>query len=291
MSRDYYDILGVTRNASDDEIKRAFRRKAKQYHPDANPNDAGAEARFKEVNAAYEVLSDQDKRQAYNQFGENWQRFQGGNGQGPFGGGAQYTDMSDIFESMFSGGRGPSSGFGGFGARAQGPRAGADIEQPVRISLREAYQGAQRVYSKAGREVTLSIPRGARDGTKVRLSGEGQPGVYGGPPGHLYLVIEVADDAQFRRDGDNLAVEVKVDALTAMLGGEVSVPTLSGKLRMKVRAGTQAGQKLRLAGKGMPKLRSDSEFGDLLARVVITVPTQLTDEQRIHAEALRDSLA
>ena len=289
MNRDYYDILGVARNASDDEIKRAFRKKAKQFHPDANPNDAGAEARFKEVNAAYEVLGDQDKRQAYNQFGDNWQHFQGVNGQSPFGSGAQFTDMSDIFDSMFSGGR--SSGFGGFGARSQRPRAGADIEQPLRISLREAYEGAQRVYSKAGRESALGIPRGARDGTKVRLTGEGHPGVYGGPPGNLYLVVEVAEDPQFTRDGDNLAVDVKVDALTAMLGGEVSVPTLSGKLRMKVRPGTQAGQKLRLAGKGMPKLRSDDAFGDLLARVVITVPAQLTHEQRARAEALRDSLA
>ena len=293
MSRDYYDILGVARNASDDEIKRAFRSKAKQYHPDANPNDAGAEARFKELNAAYEVLSDQDKRRAYNQFGDNWQHFQAGNGHGPFAGEAQFTDMSDIFDTIFSGagGRRGTSGFGGFGARAQHPRAGRDIEQPLRISLREAHQGAQRVYSKQGREITLNIPRGADNGTKVRLAGEGHPGVNGGPPGNLYLVVEVADDPHFTRDGHDLAVDVKVDALTAMLGGEVEAPTLTGKLRIKVRPGTQAGQKLRLAGKGMPKLRSDNDFGDLLARVVITVPALLNAEQRLHAEALRDSLA
>lgn len=291
MSRDYYDILGVARNASDDEIKRAFRRKAKEYHPDANPNDAGAEARFKEVNAAYEVLSDQDKRQAYNQFGENWQHFQGANGHGPFSGDAHFTDMSDIFETMFSGGRRQSGGFGGFGARSQRPHKGSDIEQPVRISLREAYEGSQRVYSKQGREITLQIPRGAGDGTKVRLVGEGHPGFNGGPPGNLYLVVEVAEDPQFKRDGNDLTVDVKVDALTAMLGGEVEVPTLTGKLRMKVRPGTQAGQKLRLSGKGMPKLRSKDEYGDLLARMIITVPAQLNDEQRLHAEALRKSLA
>lgn len=294
MSRDYYDILGVARNASDDEIKRAFRKKAKQYHPDANPDDAAAEARFKEVNAAYEVLSDQDKRSAYNQFGENWQHFQAGNGGGPFTDGAQFHDMSDIFETIFagSGGRRHAGGFGGFGGRAQrSPRAGQDIEQPVRISLREAYEGTQRVYSKGGREVTLQIPRGAATGTKVRLAGEGQPGMYGGPPGNLYLLVEVADDPQFTRDGHDLGVDVQVDALTAMLGGEVEVPTLTGKLRMKVRPGTQAGKRLRLSGKGMPKLRGADEYGDLLARVVINVPAQLSPEQRELAQALRDSLA
>ena len=294
MSRDYYDILGVARNASDDEIKRAFRKKAKQFHPDANPDDAAAEARFKEVNAAYEVLSDQDKRQAYNQFGENWQQFQAGNGASPFTDGAQFHDMSDLFETIFSGagGRRQAGGFPGFGGRTQqSRRAGQDMEQAVRISLREAYEGTQRVYSKAGREITLQIPRGAATGTKVRLAGEGHPGIYGGPPGHLYLIVEVADDAQFTRTGDDLSVDVEVDALTAMLGGEVEVPTLTGKLRMKVRPGMQAGKRLRLAGKGMPKLRGADEYGDLLARVIINVPAQLNPEQRELAQALRDSLA
>ncbi|MCY4465577.1 MAG: DnaJ domain-containing protein [Chloroflexi bacterium] len=290
MSRDYYDILGVARNASDDEIKRAFRKKAKQYHPDANPDDAAAESRFKEVNAAYEVLSDQDKRSAYNQFGENWQHVQAGNGGGPFTDGAQYHDMSDIFETIFAGSGGRRHA-GGFGSRTQRPRAGQDLEQPVRISLREAYEGAQRVYSKGGREISLQIPRGAATGAKVRLAGEGQPGIYGGPPGNLYLIVEVADDPQFTRDGNDLGVDVKVDAMTAMLGGEVEVPTLTGKLRMKVRPGTQAGKRLRLSGKGMPKLRGDEEYGDLLARVVITVPSQLSPEQIELAQALRDSLA
>ena len=292
MSRDYYDILGVARNASDDEIKRAFRKKAKQYHPDANPDDAAAEARFKEVNAAYEVLSDQDKRRAYNQFGENWRHFQGGNGGGPFTDGAQFHDMSDILETIFagSGGRRHGGGFGGFGGRTQRPRAGQDLEQAVRISLREAYEGAQRVYSKNGREITLQIPRGAATGTKVRLAGEGQPGIHGGPPGNLYLIVEVADDPQFTRDGDDLGVDVEVDALTAMLGGEVEAPTLTGKLRMKIRPGTQAGKRLRLSGKGMPRLRGDDEYGDLLARIVINVPARLNPEQRELAQALRDSL-
>ncbi len=285
MARDYYTVLGVDRNASDDDIKRAFRRKAKQYHPDANPENPTAEARFKEVNEAYEVLSDEAKRSAYNRFGENWQHYQGGNGGNPFGGGANvsYTDVSDIFENFFSG--------GGRGYRnAAAPRGGQHIEHEVQISLREAYEGAQRVVNKDGREINVRIPRGAATGTKVRLAGEGGAGVRGGAAGHLYLVVQVVDDAQFERIGDDLQVEVKVDAFTAMLGGTVEVPTLTRPVQMQIRPGTQAGQKLRLSGKGMPKMRQAGQHGDLYARVTITVPARLDAEQRQLAEALRDSL-
>lgn len=288
MSRDYYSVLGVSRDASDGEIKRAFRQKAKQYHPDANPDDAGAEARFKEVNEAYEVLSDGEKREAYNRFGANWQQYQGFNGERPFAeGNVQFTNMSDIFDTMFPGGR---RGGSGFHTRADIPRAGRDIERAARISLREAFDGTERVVSKEGREITVRIPPGAATGSKVRLAGEGQPGYLGGANGHLYLVVEVAEDPQFERRGDDLYVDVKVDALTAMLGGEAEVPTLSRTLRAKIRAGAQTGQKLRLSGKGMPKLRQGDARGDLYARIVISVPTQLDAEQRELAEALRDSL-
>lgn len=288
MSRNYYDVLGVARNADDDEIKRAFRQKAKQYHPDANPDSPTAEARFKEVNEAYEVLSDDEKRSAYDRFGENWQQYQGFNGQHPYanGGEASFTDVSDIFESFFGGAGGRR---GGFHRSADFPRPGQDIEQAVTISLREAYEGAQRIVSKGGRDITVQIPRGAATGTKVRLAGEGQPGSNGGSAGHLYLIVTVSPDAQFDRQGDDLQVDVKVDAFTAMLGGDVEVPTLNRPLRLKIRPGTQSGQKLRLSGKGMPKLRQDSAFGDLFARVVITVPAKLDAAQRQLAEALRAS--
>ena len=292
MSRDYYAVLGVSRDASDDEIKRAFRQKAKQYHPDANPEDSTAEARFKEVNEAYEVLSDEEKRSAYDRFGANWQQYQNFNGENPFAnsGEAPFTDMSDIFETIFSGAGGRRRGHGGFHTRADFPRAGQDIEQDVHISLREAYEGTQRIVSKDGRDITVRIPRGAATGTKVRLAGEGHPGYNGGSAGHLYLVVQVAEDPQFERKGDDLYVDVKVDAMTAMLGGDAEVPTLARPLRSKIRAGTQTGQKLRLTGKGMPKLRKGDEHGDLYARVMITVPTQLDADQRERAEALRDSL-
>ena len=292
MSRDYYAVLGVSRDAGDDEIKRAFRQKAKQYHPDANPDDASAEARFKEANEAYEVLSDEEKRSAYDRFGPNWRQYQTINGDGPFtySGDGQYGDMSELFETFFGGAGERRGGRAGFHTRADFPRAGQNIEQDVQISLREAYEGAQRIVSKDGRDITLRIPRGAATGTKVRLAGEGHPGYHGGSAGHLYLVVQVAEDPQFERKGDDLTVEVEVDALTAMLGGQVEVPTLTRPLRTKIRAGTQSGQKLRLSGKGMPKLRKENEFGDLYARVVITVPTLLDADQRELAEALRDSL-
>lgn len=293
MSRDYYSVLGVARNASEDDIKKAFRQKAKQYHPDANPDNPTAEARFKEVNEAHEVLSDEEKRAAYDRFGENWQHYQGADGGNPYasGGDVHFTDVSDVFDSFFSGagGRRGSGGFSGFPG-AQAPRAGQHIEHDVRISLREAYEGTQRIVTKEGREIKVRIPRGAASGTKVRLAGEGGAGVNGGAAGNLYLVVQVGEDSQFERIGDDLFVDVHVDAFTAMLGGEVEAPTLTRPLRMQIRPGTQAGQKLRLSGKGMPKLRGGDQHGDLFARVTITLPAQLDPEQRKLAEALRDSL-
>lgn len=291
MSRDYYEVLGVNRNASDDEIKKAFRRKAKQYHPDANPDNPGAEARFKELNEAYEVLSDEDKRSAYNRFGENWQHYQGFDGQHPFsgsGGQVHFDDMSDIFESIFGGGGQRRTG--GFPSQSAYPRAGDDIEQDINISLREAYEGTKRIINKDGRAITVQIPRGAANGTKVRLAGEGHSGFNGGSAGNLYLVVNVTNDPQFERKDDDLQVDVKVNAFTAMLGGEVEVPTMTRPVRLKIRPGTQTGQKLRLTGKGMPKLRQDNAFGDLYARVMITVPDDLNPAQRKMAETLRDSL-
>ena len=296
MARDYYQVLGVKRNASEDEIKKAFRHKAKQHHPDANPDNPAAEARFKEINEAYEILSDEEKRSAYDRFGENWQQYQGFNGQNPFGGAGgqvRMDDMSEIFETIFGGGGGQrrgSGGFGGFRTNAARPRAGEDIEQEIGISLREAYEGTQRIISKDGRDITVQIPRGAATGTKVRLAGEGYPGAYGGPAGNLYLIVRVGDDPLFERKDDDIFVDIKVDAFTAMLGGEVEVPTLTRPVRMKIRPGTQAGQKLRMTGKGMPKLRTNKAYGDLYARVMITVPENLSRDQRDLAEKLRDSL-
>lgn len=299
MAADYYELLGIKRDASQDEIKRAFRRQAKKYHPDANQGDPTAETRFKEINEAYEVLSDPEKRSQYDQFGANWKNYQGFSGGpgGPGGPGGAYTrvdmeDLSDLFENFF-GGFGRSRGGAG---TAGGPRTGGfsmpgqDIEQPVRISLREAYEGAVRIVTRDGEQKRIQIPAGARDGTRVRVKGEGSPGVYGGQPGDLYLVVEVEPDNQFERVDDDLYVDVQIDVFTAMLGGSVQVPTMTRPVRLNIPAGTQSGRKFRLTGKGMPVLRQKDKHGNLYARVLITVPEHMTDEQREMAERLRESL-
>lgn len=302
MATDYYDVLGVNRGASQDDIKRAYRKKAKQYHPDTNQSDPKAEERFKEVNEAYEVLSDPDKRKQYDQFGANWQHFQnggfGGNGQANYSN-VNVDDLSDIFSSIFGSG-GPagntggfSSGFGntsGFGQQRRTQSKGQNIEQPVQIALREAYNGTQRLFSKNGRQLKVNIPAGADNGTKVRLKGEGNPSPYGGQPGDLYLVVEILDDAQFERKGDDLYVDVTVDMFTALLGGTAEVPTMSRPVKLKVPAGTQSGAKFRLSGKGMPVLRQKNQYGDLYARMMVSVPKNLTEEQQALAEQLRTAL-
>jgi len=312
MPKDYYDILGVNKSADQSEIKRAFRKQAKKYHPDANPDDPAAEERFKELNEAYEVLSDESKRQQYDQFGNNWESFAGGGGTG----GANYRnvnpeDLQDILNSFFGGRQGRSSrtrtstdfeGFSGFNPFGGGnysqdvnfgnqPQTkGQDIEHNVRISLTEAYNGKDIVLTIDGRRLTTKIPAGAKSGSKIRLSGEGQPSPYGGPSGDLYLMVEVTPDKRFERDGDDLITDVTVDAFTAMLGGKVDVQTFTGMGKLTIPPGTQGNQKFRLSGKGMPKLKKKGQFGDLFARINITVPTSLTDEQKQQVEALRDSL-
>ena len=300
MAKDYYSVLGVNKSASQDEIKKAFRKKAKQYHPDANRDDPSAEDRFKEVNEAYDVLGDETKRKQYDQFGTNWSQFAQ---QGDFNNGGAYNytrnvnpeDLNDILEQMFGGAAGSPFGggrspFGGFGRQRPQAQRGQDIEQSVRITLQEAYSGTERLLNKDGRQLRVSIPAGADTGTKVRLKGEGYNGTRGGQSGDLYLVVEVASgNTPFMREGDDLTVEVEVDAFTAMLGGDVEIPTMERSVRLKIPAGSQTGRKFRLSGKGMPKMKGDGN-GDLYAKLIITIPTKLSDEQRQLAEQLRDSL-
>lgn len=297
MAKNYYDILGVKKDASEKEIKSAFRKLAKQYHPDANPDNPSAEAKFKEINEAYEVLSDKEKREMYDRFGTaNPQQAPWGGGAGQAGGvNVDFGDFGDIFESIFGGAVGGRSR----GARTQtranpfgGGRVGfqmdgEDITQAVPITLQEAYTGTTRLITKGDRTLRANIPAGAMTGTKVRLSGEGEPGLNGGKPGDLYLVVEVQPDSVFERDGNDLTAEVRVDMFTALLGGEVEVPTLGRPLKLKIPAGTQSGRKFRLTGKGMPVLRQADTYGDLYARILVTVPTSLTPEQRAAVENLK----
>ncbi|HRV91212.1 MAG TPA: J domain-containing protein [Anaerolineae bacterium] len=317
--KDYYKTLGVSKNATEKEIKSAYRKLARQHHPDVNPDNPSAEARFKEVNEAYEVLGDAEKRKKYDQLGADWRRWEQagqnggfdwsqwmggmGNAGGPggprvrvqygrpddlndlFGNGG--GGFSDFFNAIFGDmGMGSAGGRSGFRSQPQG-QIGQDIEQELEISLTEAYHGTTRLLSKDGRRLEVKIPAGAKTGTKVRMRGEGQPG-YGGQAGDLYLKVKVAHDPRFERRGDNLHVTVPVDLYTAVLGGEVRVPTMTGDVKLKIPAGAQNGQKFRLRGKGMPKLRHKNEYGDLYAQLEVKLPKSITPEQRTLFEKLRD---
>ena len=321
-TKDYYAILGVSRNAAEKEIKQAYRRLARKYHPDVNPGDKTAEAKFKEINEAHEVLSDAEKRKKYDRFGDQWQNAEqfakAGQGfQSDFGKGGAYTtfdfgdlgDLGDIFSGAFQ-------GFGtgsGTARRTARPRS---IEHPVDVTLEEAYQGTKRVIQLQAEEscttcggsgrvgrarcstcggsgrllkpkrLEVKIPAGVGDGSKVRIAGQGSQG-YGGSKGDLYLVVRVLPHQFFERKRDDLHTEVAIPLVTAMLGGEVAVPTLKGKVALKVPPETQNGKVFRLAEQGMPHL-NDSSRGDLFAKVKVLLPTRLTPQERQLFEQLRN---
>ncbi len=316
--KDYYKILGVSPDASEKEIKSAFRRLARQYHPDMNPNDPQAEERFKEINEAYEVLSDPEKRRKYDEMRRqyeawqragrpgghfDWSRWATGAAGQPGGVYVEYVTpedlrdfadifgdlggfgFSDFFEQFFSGVGRPS---GRTQARPR-PRRGRDIEQPLQITLEEAFHGGtRRIRWEDGSTIEVRIPRGIDTGKRIRVRGKGEPGVAGGEPGDLYLKVEVLPHPVFERKGDDLYVKVPVDLYTAVLGGEVPVPTMTGKVMLKIPPGTQNGKIFRLRGLGMPKLRNPDQRGDLYAEVVVKIPTDLTPEERRLFEQLRE---
>ncbi len=285
--KDYYEILGVDRNATDAEIKKAYRKLARQYHPDINPGNKDAEARFKEINEAYEVLSDKEKRAKYDRFGRDWQRYQNMPDFGDFGvGGFGAGDFADIFETLFGGGRGGRSS-------VTYRTKGQDIEQSVDITLEEAFNGTQRtlqIQSSNGamRSITVKIPPGVDNGSRVRISGEGAPGMGGGPRGDLYLVINVLPHSRFERRGDDLYVRTPVDLYTMLLGGEVKVPVMGGKtVTLKVPAGTQNGKVMRISGQGMPRLRDPHTRGDMYVTLDVSLPASLSPRERELVEQLR----
>lgn len=325
--QDYYKTLGVSRTASEQDIKHAFRKLARQYHPDFNPDDMAAEEKFKQVNEAYEILSDPEKRRIYDQYGGDWSQWQqwqqqagqGGNVWGEWFGSAgvppqtrkyphrgagvhvrtteddlQGKDFSELFREIFEQG-GSNSPFGSLfrGGAQPGqsqPRSiqGQDYEQPVEITMQEAYQGTRRLLQIGNQRIEVNIPAGAVTGTRVRVSGKGAPGIAGGPPGDLYLHIEVLPDERFTPQGDALETRVTVDLYTAVLGGEVLVPLPSGRsAALQIPEGTQNGQKFRLRGKGLPVINRPQERGDLYAVVEVQLPPRLTEAEREHFEALR----
>jgi curved DNA-binding protein len=311
--KDYYDILGVGRSAGEKEIKQAFRNLARQWHPDANPNDDRAEERFKEINEAYEVLSDPDKRAKYDRVGHSWKQWQRSGGDpgqfdwsqwftsapggtrvrwsgdlGDLFGGSGGAAFSDFFNALF-GGAGGGARMGTaesiFGRAATGhsyqtASQGQDEEVEVAITLREALNGTSRVLESDGRRIRVTIPPGVRTGSKVRIASKGHPGYSGNLKGDLYLNIAVKPDPVFERDGDDLRCSVDVDLYTAVLGGQARVPTLSGDVSLRIPAGTQGGQTFRLRGKGMPNPRRPNQRGDLLATVEIHVPEELSPRER-----------
>lgn len=309
--KDYYRILGVDRNATDKEIKRAFRRLARQHHPDMNPDDPHTEERFKEINEAYEVLSAPEKRSRYDQLGMDWQRWQQAGGQ-PSGfdwsrwttsqpgqrvhvrqaGPEDLQDMfgssspfSDFFSQIF-GGMGASPRDGGFQQQFR-PQRGQDYEQVVDISLQEVFRGTSRILQKDGQRLEVKIPPGARTGTRVRMSGAGGSGNGSGPAGDLYLRVVVQPDPRFERKGDDLYTEVAANLYTMVLGGTVRVPTMDGHKMLTIPAGTQSGRIFRLRDQGLPHLRQPRQRGDLYAKVAVKLPTHLSDQEAELFEELR----
>jgi curved DNA-binding protein len=305
--KDYYKALGVEKTASAEQIKKAYRKLARQHHPDVNPNDKNAEQKFKEINEANEVLSDPEKRKKYDQFGADWQRYQqqpGGTGRGGQPGGgfdwSQYTqgggggfgegspfgegeDFSDFFGSLFG-----NMGGGGRRAGASRPGAGQDLQAELELSLEEAYHGGPRTITVNGKNLRLTIQPGVADGQTIRLRDQGGPGRNGGPNGSLLITFRIQPDSRYARTGDDLTQDVPVSIYKAMLGGEQTVETLSGSVKIKLKPETPNGTRLRLRGKGFPVYRKEGQFGDLYLRLNLTLPQHLTDQEKELIQQLAD---
>lgn len=303
---DYYKILGVGKTATQEEIKAAYRKLARQHHPDLNPNDKEANRRFQQINEANEVLSDPDKRKKYDQYGKDWQNaeafekaqqaggrhgggfgagqggfggagFGGGGGFGGFGAGGAGTgeeygsgEFSDFFESLF--GRSSRSRHSAF--------RGQDYQAELHLGLAEAAATHQQVLTVNGKNIRITIPAGVENGQVIKLKGHGGPGSDGGPQGDLYITFVIAEDPRWRRDGNDLYCTVTPDLYTAMLGGEITVDTLNGKVKLKIKPETANGTSLRLKGKGFPVYKKEGHHGDLFVTIEIKLPSQLTEKER-----------
>jgi curved DNA-binding protein len=314
---DYYNILGVSKNSTEAEIKKAFRKLARKHHPDVNPGDESAEERFKEINEAHEVLSDPEKRKKYDQFGSQWKQYQQAGGKAEdfnwsqwtaqprgqrgntqrvspeefeeiFGGGV--GGFSDFFETLFGGSTRP--GAGGFREYEYTPRPqrGRDQEHTLRITLEEAFHGTNRFIEwEDGRRIEAEIPRGVRTGSRVRLKGQGQPGMSGGQAGDLYIRVEVEPHSIFQRDGDDLKMTVPVDLYTALLGGEVPVSTFDRTVKLTIPPETQNGKIFRLSGLGMTHLRNPGKRGDLFVSIEVQLPQDLSPREKELLREWRDT--
>ncbi len=301
---DYYKILGLEKNVSADDIKKAYRKLARKYHPDMNPNDKEAEKKFKEINEANEVLSNPENRAKYDKYGEHWkhgeeyeraqqqqrqQQYSGNSGGASFSGAdfGEGEDFSDFFQSMF-GGAG-----GGFGRSSRGSASGKfkgqDVSAELTLSLRDAAKTHQQTFDINAKKVRITIPAGVYDGQQIKLKGHGNPGVNGGPNGDLYITFNIAEDKDFKREGDNLRTSVDIDLYTAVLGGDVTIQTLDGSVNLKVKPETQNGTTVRLKGKGFPVYKQEGQSGDLYVTYNVKIPTNLTDRQKELFQQLKNS--
>ena len=281
---DYYGILGLDKNASDDDIKKAYRKLARKHHPDLNPNDKEAHAKFQQINEAHEVLSDPEKRRKYDAYGENWkhaEQFEQARQQqaGPNRGQEQYTgsfdndEFSDFFESLFGSRMGGRS-------RGQVKFRGQDYNAELHIPLKEAYETRKHTLDINGKKVRITVPAGVENGQVIRLKGHGGPGKNGGPDGDLYITFVITDDPKIKRVGNDLLIMAELDLWTALLGGDITIDTFGGKLKLKVKPETQNNTKVRLKGKGFPVYKQEGQFGDLIVTFSVKLPTNLTEKQK-----------
>ena len=292
---DYYKVLGLPNTATQDDIKKAYRKLARKYHPDVNPNAEEAKKSFQQINEANEVLSDPEKRKKYDQYGKDWEHAeayeeakkqkarQGDYGQSDFGGSGNYQqysssdfgdgqDFSDFFSSMFGGSRNSSS-------RATQFR-GQDFNATLQLTDKDVYTTQKQVLTLNDKKIRITIPAGVENGQTIKIKGHGGEGVNGGPKGDLYITFQITPDAQFKRMGADLYATQNIDLFTAVLGGDAVINTFTDKVKLKVTAGTQNGTKVRLKGKGFPKYKIDGEFGDLYITYNVVVPTDLSEEQK-----------
>ncbi|MCX2474791.1 J domain-containing protein [Pedobacter sp. MC2016-05] len=295
---DYYKILDLKKNASTDDIKKAYRKLARKHHPDLNPNNEEANKKFQQINEANEVLSDPDKRKKYDKYGKDWQhadqldakeqqRRQYQSPSGGYDGGSSYSggfggeDFSDFFSSMFGGGGGRSS--------RNSPFKGQDYNADLQLNLVDAYTTHKQTLAVNGKQVRINIPAGVENGQKIKLAGYGAPGVNNGPPGDLYIKFNISDHPRFKRKGNDVYIQEEVDLYTAILGGEKIVETLNGKVKLKIPEGTQPDTTLRLKGKGFPIYKKEDQFGDLYVKWQVKLPTNLNAEQKELFEKLSKS--
>ena len=282
---DYYKILGVSKSASEADIKKAYRKLARKYHPDLNPNDKDAEKKFKKINEAQEVLTDPKKRKKYDKYGKDWQHAdafeqankQKGKRQSQKGHGFQSSefnesDFSDFFESMFGGATG--------GGYRQTKFRGQDLHAELHLNLKDVYTAQKQTLTVNGKNIRLSFPAGIENGQVIKISGYGTEGVNGGPNGDLYITFSIENNTKFKRDGSNLYLTVDLDLFTALLGGQILLDTFDGKVKLKVAPETQAGTKIKLKGKGFPVYKKENAFGDLYITYQVKLPTDLSSEEK-----------